>query len=340
MRDIEEITRLIMDERYALPADPGIRAATTQMVREIAARAIELAGPDANIEPELAPANDLCGGCSGDRTGGRCSTGCGWGLSLLPEPTPVERGLLDVAGALGVDAGLGGWLGRTVAAAKATCRERDEERSLRRERQAQFTTALNALATIAADLRLDAGFVAADWVGEITKAIRDKASALRTAAAGLQDIQANAHAQQVALRDIGAALGVEGEPLSAVVTAAKAAMPRPSADVMRGLVALSSALTKPQAEHPDVRAACAWIAGGAGSEPPPVPLVVAERWVPYAGEIFEGRIRRAGILDDRWYLMEWRGWSTAPSGYRASVRLIDPGPLPGDTLEEMRPCRR
>lgn len=34
----------------------------------------------------------------------------------------------------------------------------------------------------------------------------------------------------------------------------------PPAEVLRGLVALSAALTAPQAEHPDVLAACAWIA--------------------------------------------------------------------------------
>lgn len=69
-------------------------------------------------EPDLVPANNLCGGCGAERDGARCSTGCGWGLSLLPAPTPVEHALLEIAEALGIDAGLGGWLERTVAAAR------------------------------------------------------------------------------------------------------------------------------------------------------------------------------------------------------------------------------
>lgn len=196
-------------------------------------------GHDPFAEVALAPANDLCGGCGSDRTGGRCSAGCGWGLALLPDPTPVERGLLDVASVLGVDAGLAGWLERTASAAKAL---------------------------------------------------------------------------------------------------------RPSAEVARGLRALSAALTALQVEHPNVLAACAWIAVArvmAERADATIPLIAPERpWVPYAGEVFEGRVRRAGILGERWYRMEWRGWyDDYEGGQRASVRPIDPGPLLGDTIEEMRPCR-
>lgn len=45
--DIEAIARVIVEERYLLPVDldPGIRSMTTQMVREIAARTLELATP-------------------------------------------------------------------------------------------------------------------------------------------------------------------------------------------------------------------------------------------------------------------------------------------------------